>query len=116
MENEQEIITNAINEKALKDNIKIIEYNILKDHIHIIILTEKSKLENIVRDFKGYSAFIYFKSKNLTKEGTGRKNKLWAKHYNISFITSEENYINAIEYVKNNKIKHQEKENLLKNK
>ncbi len=109
-EDEQKIITEIITEKVIQNNLIITAYSILKDHIHLIIITKETMLRKVIHDLKGYSSYMFFKKSGLSKEGKGEQNILWAKHYNISFLNTEEKYNNAIEYVKNNKIKHTEKD------
>ena len=93
-------------EKIQKNNYNVIEFNVLSDHVHLIILCHEKELNQIVRNLKGYSSFLFCKQLNLSIEGAGRQNKIWAKGYSHTFLRDDEHFLKAIEYVKNNHIKH----------
>lgn len=108
LNDEQEIeITSYISKIIKEDNLLVFAYNICRDHIHIVIACEEEKLTNIIRKLKGKSTQLY-------KENHDIKDKLnlWAQKFNTSFIY--DNYpklISSIEYVNNNRKKHNLYEN-----
>ncbi|MBN2694865.1 IS200/IS605 family transposase [bacterium] len=106
---EQNSIKKYINDKAEENNIKIEECSVLTDHVHLIIICKKTEIETIIKLLKGYSSYMFFKSYR-TDEKYRTKNVLWARKYNISFINDIISYENAINYVKNNKNKHEKTE------
>ena len=56
----QEIeITKYISQIVKKDDKKLLKYNICKDHVHIILICEEEKRDNIVRKLKGKSTQFY---------------------------------------------------------
>lgn len=100
--NEQEIeITRYIFSIVKEKEIKVITYNICRDHIHIIIVCKYSELDSIVRILKGKTTFLYKKNNNISEPI-----KIWAQKYNCSFIETEEKLYNSIRYIKNNRKKH----------
>ncbi len=100
---QQEIeITSYILQIIKEDNLKIFAYNICKDHIHILLLCEENKRDNIVRKLKGKSTQFYKKNNNIQD-----KFSLWAQKYNCSYLEdNEEKLLNTIAYINNNREKH----------
>jgi len=98
--NEYQIIWDAFNKQANILWIKIIAGAILPDHIHIIIDCWDKLISEIVNKLKWYSAYTY--NKIFQKKGSLR-----AKWYSDTFLDNENHLISAIEYIKNNHLKHQ---------
>jgi len=55
-ETEEIEITEYILEMVIEDKLKIVAYNICKDHIHLIIVCDENSLEKIVQKLKAVSA------------------------------------------------------------
>jgi len=109
----QSIVIDAIIEKAEKMNVPIMAFNILHDHVHLVLACEESELEKVVQGLKGYSSYQVGRQDSSRRlkssvQGGGRQQTLWAKHYNKSFLESEEKFRNALEYVAFNHLKHKE--------
>jgi REP element-mobilizing transposase RayT len=100
------------------DNIICPAYNICGDHVHIIILCEEEKISRIVQKLKAVSSRKYNIENRKTIPNLNRgacspvpergitQNHLWARKYNISDLENPDKLINAIEYIKNNRSKH----------
>ncbi|MGB4270293.1 MAG: Eco57I restriction-modification methylase domain-containing protein, partial [Spirochaetota bacterium] len=128
--------------KLLADRIKekgyiVVTYNVLDDHVHVLLVCNDNEVSKIVGDLKGYSSYMYGKNTGThgTTHGTthgltrglvirglvahenthkaernypdGTISKLWAKGYNVKNITTDEHWRNSIEYINNNHLKHE---------
>ena len=96
------LLWDAFNEQAQKLWIKIIAGNIIPDHVHLVIDRNEKSIPGIAQKLKGYSARLY--NKALQRSGP-----VWAVGYSDTYLDNERHLENAIEYVSNNHIKHQEK-------
>lgn len=99
---EEEIeITTYISKIVMEDNLKIIAYNICGDHIHLILYSEVTKRDNIIRKLKGKSTQKYKNKRNIIEPFS-----LWAQKYNFTIILSDDQLSNTYEYIMHNRIKH----------
>jgi len=136
-EKDEIIITKTIAEIVKKDNLNVIEYNICGDHMHLLLVCEEDKLTKIVGKLKAVSGKNRNIEKGITTRGhvplsasvatTEEKkienairlsdieeekekkkyNALWTQKFGKSEI-KDENYLNnAIEYIRDNRIKHE---------
>jgi len=122
-DSEEEIeITRYISEIVKSDKLRVLNYNICGDHIHLIIVCEEIARDSIVRKLKSETArkfniaHGYTISEIDTRQGgkppCSNRNRgdsqtqLWAQKFNCSYIETEEKLIKAFEYVKNNRNKH----------
>lgn len=89
-----------------EDNLRILAYNICRDHIHMILACEEQKRDNIIRKLKGKTTQVY-------KDNHGIKDKfhLWAQKYSWTVIKDEEQILNAINYIQFNRAKHKLSDN-----
>jgi REP element-mobilizing transposase RayT len=102
---EQEIlITLYIKDIVKKDKLKVLAYNICKDHIHMLLICKEDEISNIVRKLKWKSSQKYKKYLWINKE---EKFSLWAQKYNNSFIETSDKFIETVKYIKNNRNKHE---------
>lgn len=99
-------ITKYILQIVRGDNLKVINYNICRDHVHLLLACQEKKRDNIVRKLKGKSTQLYKENHNLKEEF-----HLWAQKYSCTYIEKDEHLENAIEYIKNNRKKHNLPEN-----
>ena len=102
------IVECFINTKE-KFGCKILACSILPDHVHIIIADMGNDIEKIVKHLKGNSAVQANRRFKSTVQGEGFRQSLWSKSYNNSFLEDETHLFNALEYVKNNHLKHVDK-------
>jgi REP element-mobilizing transposase RayT len=94
-----EILKDIINE----NNYIVLAYNICGDHIHIILDCEELELSQIVKKLKGKSSQ---KVKEFLEIEKDTEFHLWAQKYNKKYIDNEVQLKNTIEYVNNNRFKH----------
>ncbi|MBD2393974.1 transposase [Cyanobacterium aponinum FACHB-4101] len=97
-------IAEKILESVKNYNLNVITFNVLPDHVHLIIgaNTEKELSENI-RKIKGFTSF-QFQRFNHWEKGQ----KIWAQKFHREVIEEESHLLNAIEYIENNHLKHSE--------
>ena len=138
-EEKEVIVTRAILEIVKEDKLDVLAYNICGDHMHIMLVCEEEELNDIVAKIKGRSSYMLNKeisntgmsdgdvsnrgvsNRGVNPSGHGHENPrryadgtispTWTRKFNTSFITSDEKFENTIEYIKNNRNKHQLPEN-----
>ncbi|MCG8568548.1 MAG: transposase [Spirochaetes bacterium] len=84
-----------------EDNLKVLEYNVLEDHVHLVLICKPEDKSNIIRKLKGKSTHLYKKLHHIED-----KYNLWAQKYNSSMIKTEKELENVLHYVKYNDLKH----------
>lgn len=123
-ENDEIEITKTIAEITKEDNLKVLAYNICKDHVHMILQCTESERDNIVQKLKSVSARKYNIEHNITvptskgswplvhtvvwklpKKWIEQNHLRWQK-YNRNEIKDEKYLYNAIEYIHTNREHH----------
>ena len=107
-EEDELFITKSIGEVIIKNDIKCLAYNISRDHVHILLVCAYKELTEIVRKIKGYSSYSFREYLNIPK---GEEFHLWAQKYDAKEIDSDKRLYNTIEYINNNRVKHELPEN-----
>ncbi len=107
---QNQIIRKWIKETENKfDNIKIDEYVIMHDHLHFIItITERHagrSLQDVMQFFKTMTTNDYITAVKNNQLPPFNK-KLWQKSYYDHVIRNEQDYIETINYIKNNPLKY----------
>ena len=100
------VIANALSEKIQEKRYRILAANVLTDHVHCVLVCEKNDVADIVQQLKGYSSHQHNRLLQLSVADRGRQTKLWAKGSSQTELETEKHWLNAIEYVQNNHIKH----------
>lgn len=122
--NHELVIAQYIADVVMQDNLKILAYNICRDHVHIIIVCIPSELTRIVQKLKSTSARSFNIAKDLTTPGTREhaplssqlawrgtaQNHLWAQKFNRRILETTDDLANAKFYVDNNRYKYGLKE------
>ncbi|MFA6271873.1 MAG: transposase [Patescibacteria group bacterium] len=102
LNNDDEVeITRYIAHMVHEEELRVIAYNICRDHVHMILLCTELEKDNIIRKFKGKSAQLY-----KHKHGYKEEFHLWAQKYSYTPIESDEQMMNTIEYIQYNREKH----------
>nr|NQU93932.1 Eco57I restriction-modification methylase domain-containing protein [Bacteroidota bacterium] len=96
-------VTEIISDIVVEEKYNCLAYNIGEDHVHMLLVCEEDELTNIVRKLKGKSAQKFKEYLEISKEETFN---LWAQKFDRRLIESEEQLVNTIEYVANNREKH----------
>ena len=107
-EEDELFITKSIGEVILKNDIKCLAYNISRDHVHILLVCEDKELPEFIRKIKGKSSQKFKEYLNIPKEEVFH---LWAQKYDTKEIDGDKRLYNTIEYINNNRIKHELPEN-----
>lgn len=103
-EKQEVLITWYIRDIVKEDNLKVLAYNICKDHIHMLLVCEENDLSNIIRKIKWKSSQKYKQYLRIDKDESF---SLWAQKYNNSYIETDEKFTEVINYIENNRIKHE---------
>ncbi len=98
------VIIKSIASIIKEDNLKCLAFNICGDHIHILLVCEEEKLYDIVRKLKGKTSQKVKEYLQIEKEFEFH---LWARKFGHTYINSEEQLFNTINYIQNNRLKHQ---------
>ncbi|MCD4680802.1 MAG: N-6 DNA methylase [Bacteroidales bacterium] len=135
-ENDELLITETIAEIVKEDKLNILEYNICGDHMHILLVCEEEELSTIVGKLKavsgrkcniahgittrGHVPLSYTNSETATessgdtedstnsyKKEKKKYNSFWTQKFGKSEIKGEDYLDNTIEYIRNNRIKHE---------
>ena len=104
------IITKTIAEVVKEDDLNVLAYNICYDHLHILLVCEADELDKIVGQLKGRTARSCNNHKGinpLVKEEGERSVPLWTQKFGCKEITDEKQLYNTIEYIENNRTKHE---------
>jgi REP element-mobilizing transposase RayT len=109
-EEDEIVITKTIAEIVQKDKLNVLAYNICCDHLHILLVCEAEELDKIVGKIKGRTARACNLSKGinpLVKEKGERSVPFWTQKFGNKEIFDREQLYNTIEYIENNRIKHE---------
>jgi len=109
VDKERCLLANCIVESVKKLGIKLLAGTVLLDHVHLVIADMGKDIQNIAKQIKGASAHEVNRRFKSSVQGNGYQQNLWAKGYNDSFLDDEDHLFNAIEYVNNNYLKHEER-------
>lgn len=102
---DQIFIAEKISEAARRYEVVIAAFNVLPDHVHMLVVTETEKeLSEKIRKIKGFSSHEYQRSRNWEKG-----QHIWAQKFNRQLIEDENALVEILEYVWNNHIKHAER-------
>ncbi len=133
-EKEELIVTQTIADIARSDELNILEYNICGDHFHLLLVCEEDEVPKIVQKIKSVSArkcniemgrtiprtreqalSSSAESTDTAGEHAPRRGKtqahLWTQKFGHKKVTSDKQLENTIDYIKNNRNKHQLPEN-----
>ena len=102
---DQIFIAEKIAEASKRHEIEIAAFNVLPDHVHMVIAAETEKeLNENIRKIKGFSSHEFQRSRNFDKG-----QNIWAQKFNRQPIQDEDALTNILDYVLNNHIKHSER-------
>ncbi len=98
-ENNRKEVYNHLVSKIQKEKYDVQAINVLGNHVHCLLYCYYKDIEDIVKNLKGYSSYMF--NKNKEKDCT-----LWGKKFNIAYIRNLTHLEMAVKYIKNNHIKH----------
>jgi len=127
-EKEELIVSEILAEIIKTDKLNIPAYNICGDHLHMILVCEEDEMPKIVGKIKAMTAracnIAMGRTIPTTTRGhaplsdtdTNRKRgetqvSLWTQKFGKKKITDNEQYSNTLNYIRNNRIKHELPEN-----
>jgi len=113
------IIIDSLKYCQANKGLKIFEYVIMPNHIHLIIKAKDGyKLSEIIRDFKRHTTrailcqlesdnrrYILNLIKNNIKRVKGNKKQIWQRENYPEFITSDEFYLQKANYIRQNPVR-----------
>jgi REP element-mobilizing transposase RayT len=114
---EEEKLIEILCEIIRKDKLKVLAFNLCSDHVHFIICCHPKLLPAIVGSLKSKSARLFniWRGYIIPAEPTGHaplsrgetRHSLWARKFNRREIKTYRQFLNTIQYIENNRIKHQ---------
>jgi REP element-mobilizing transposase RayT len=103
---DQILVAEKIADVCKTNKIPTVTWNVLRDHVHMLIgAKSETELNEFVRKIKGGSARAYREA-----GGLGRGGHVWAQKFNRKAIKNEEELNNVYAYIKENHLKHAEKD------
>ncbi|PHR69755.1 MAG: hypothetical protein COA67_10175 [Lutibacter sp.] len=117
-EEEDLFITQTIATIVKEEHLNMLAYNICADHIHLLLVCDIDEVPSIMQKIKGKTSFSYKryykglkslaeKEKEKEQENESKK-PLWQQKYSApKEITSQEQLNNTIDYIQNNRSKHE---------
>lgn len=121
---EELIVTETISKIVKEGNLKLLAYNICRDHIHLLFVCDIEDISKIMQKIKGRTSFVLNKQrrendgkgfKPLAVEKKKKSKPIWQQKYSApKEITSEEQLQNTINYIEVNRRKHQLKPHSIK--
>lgn len=104
---QRELICKFLTEKIEKEKYEFEVLNVLEDHCHAVLwCANENELKEIMHGIKGASSFGYSRQLKQSVAGEGRQSKIWARSFSSTLLENEKRYNNAVEYVRNNHLKH----------
>lgn len=107
---DEAIITKTISEIVVQHQLNLLQYNICKDHMHLVLVCEEEEVPVLMQQIKGKTARVHNSSKGinpLVQKENDKAVPLWTQKFGCKEITTPEQLFNTIEYVKHNRIKHE---------
>jgi REP element-mobilizing transposase RayT len=116
---EEIIITKTISEIVKADGLNILAYNICYDHMHLLLVCEAEELNKIVGKIKSMTARACNIANGITipltrghapllkGERGETQNLFWTQKFGYKEITDSKQLYNTINYIENNRIKHE---------
>ena len=102
---DQLFIAEKIAEAIKRYSLSIVTFNVLPDHVHLVILAKTEKeLGEYIRKIKGFTSFEFQRSRNWEKGQS-----VWGQKFNRKLIEDENSLSNIIKYISENHIKHTER-------
>ena len=106
-----QLLKDSFKQAISKFNFEIIAISILKEHCHLILVTENpSDIPSIIRSIKYYFSINIdkcFICENLTESASKRGEKgIWQRRYYDHIIRNEEDLHKHIDYIHYNSMKH----------
>ncbi|NES17584.1 MAG: hypothetical protein F6K41_01180 [Symploca sp. SIO3E6] len=102
---DQIFIAEQITEATKCYEIEILAFNVLPDHVHMVVVAEtEQELNEKIRKIKGLSSHKFQRSRNW-EQGQ----HVWAQKFNRQLIDEETALTEILNYVLNNHIKHAER-------
>ncbi len=97
---DQKVIVRNLIEGIRRYHILTVAFNVLPDHVHMLIALERDKdLSVVIGNLKGYSSTRFRKL-------SGFKGKIWAQKFNRRLIKDDRHLNLATAYIQNNHYKH----------
>jgi type I restriction-modification system DNA methylase subunit len=109
---EEELIAQTVAEIVKEDNLNIAAFNLCWDHMHILLVCEEDEVSKIMHKIKGRTSRVcnnYIKGinplgrTNVLKDGS---TPYWTQKFGCKPITSDDHYWNTVNYIEDNKAKH----------
>lgn len=107
---EELLVTETISQIVKEDNLKLLAFNICRDHIHLLFVCDIEDISKIMQKIKAVTSKILNRVLKTAREYTSlsKPKPIWQQKYSsLKEITSEEQLQNTIKYIQTNRRKHQ---------
>ncbi|PWA06834.1 Eco57I restriction-modification methylase domain-containing protein [Flavobacterium psychrotolerans] len=117
-ETEETIIVEQVTKIVIEDNLRVMAFNVCKDHIHLLLVCNEEDVSKIVQKIKAKTAREVNIHRGVTttrehtplpieKERGEKQNSLWTQKFGCKEIVDDNQLYNTIEYIRNNRVKHE---------
>lgn len=107
---EEIVISETIAQIVKKDGINVIAYNICADHFHLLLVCEAEEVSSIVGKIKSMTARACNIARGNNKGASplvDRTVPVWTQKFGCKEVVSEEHLWTAVDYIHNNRKKHE---------
>ncbi len=98
-------VLEIIEETLIERDIDVLIYNLLSDHIHLLIYKQyHQSIPDLVKYIKGRSTYYFYESYPDYKIDGHRR--LWARGYHTKVVKTVTQFENTVLYIQNNYDRH----------
>ena len=95
-----DLLSSALTTKITKDDVEIISWVVLPDHIHLLLSQKSNTISNVMKQFK-LSFSAKYRIRNKCTSG-----RIWQNRFWDHIIRDENDLNNHIDYIHFNPVKH----------
>ncbi len=112
---EERLIAQCVMELCDELNLRIAAFNLCLDHMHILLVCREHEVSKIMHRIKGRTAKLcnefraQQRPKGINPTGSVLKDgstPFWSRKFYFKPILSQDQYWNTLNYIENNKVKH----------
>ena len=103
---EELLVCQTIDDMVKAYSLNIMAFNICRDHFHMLLVCEEEEVAKIVGMIKSKTAIAVNKHRGSTNT-SDKSRSVWTQKYGCNEITTKEQFQQTIQYIANNRIKHE---------
>ena len=121
---EEEILAETVKGIVFEKGLNIVAFNVCRDHIHILIKCNIDDISKIMHQIKGRTSRVCNQHRRLVSKGihpletinhpletinsplVEKAKPFWTQKFSCTYIKDSQHYLNTINYIQNNRVKH----------